>query len=227
MTIKNFEARNGRFETSAVVKNQVTKQREQRILGDCWQWKTNGQCSERDNCSFPHDVNKCAKMTQPNLSLNSFMPQDERKASRTRSPRENIPLVESLDGHARITSKGLAPIHSESGTLQNACSTRPRVVADLEKCSYAHSQVDEQPSKRSVAMLKKYELQDRTEQPVVDRDNRRESHHGPACWKKPTKHHNLWKRKPRFWKERPVVFRHPVVAARNQRKSSGWQSSWT
>ena len=39
---------------------------------------------------------------------------------------------------ARITSKELAPIHSvKSGILQNACSTRPRVVADLgKKCSY-------------------------------------------------------------------------------------------
>ena len=67
-------------------------------------------------------------------------------------------------GRARITSKELAPIHSvKNGILQNACSTRPRAVADLgEKCSYAHRQVDEQFSKRSkkngdksaVAMLK-------------------------------------------------------------------------
>ena len=49
-------------------------------------------------------------------------------------PEEGVPVVECLDGHARITSKELAPIHSvKSGTLQNACSTRPRVVADLGK----------------------------------------------------------------------------------------------
>ena len=34
---KNFEARIGNFEKNAVVKNQGTKQRVQRILGDCWQ----------------------------------------------------------------------------------------------------------------------------------------------------------------------------------------------
>ena len=47
-----------------------------------------------------------------------------------------------------------------------------------EKCSYAHRQVDEQPSERSkknddksaVAMLKKHELHDRTGQPVVNRE---------------------------------------------------------
>ena len=34
--------------------------------------------------------------------------------------------------------------------------------------------------KSAVAMLKKYELHDRTGQPVVDRDTRRESNHGPV-----------------------------------------------
>ena len=58
---KNFKARNGRFETSAVVKNQRVKQREQGSLGDCWQWKANRQCSKGDNCSFRHDTNKRAK----------------------------------------------------------------------------------------------------------------------------------------------------------------------
>ena len=37
-----------------------------RTLGDCWQWKTNGQCSEGDNCIVRHDINKRANMTQPN-----------------------------------------------------------------------------------------------------------------------------------------------------------------
>ena len=56
--IKNFEARNGNYETNAVVKNQLTKQCEQRTLGDCWQLEANGQCSKGDNCSFRHDTNK-------------------------------------------------------------------------------------------------------------------------------------------------------------------------
>ena len=41
-------------------------------------------------------------------------------------------MVECLDGLARITSKELAITHFvKSGTLQNACSTRPRVVVGL------------------------------------------------------------------------------------------------
>ena len=58
---RNFGARSGNYERNAVVKNQATKQRGQRILGDCWQWEANVQCSEGDNCSFRHDVNKRAK----------------------------------------------------------------------------------------------------------------------------------------------------------------------
>ena len=80
---KIFGARNGNYERNAVVENQGTKQHGQRILGDCWQWEANGQCSKGDNCSFRHDVNKRAKMTQPNPSPNSFMQQDESNASRT------------------------------------------------------------------------------------------------------------------------------------------------
>ena len=88
---KNLGARNGNYERNAVVKNPGTKQRGQRILGVCWQWKSNGQCSKGDNCSFRHDINKRTKMTQPNSSPNSFMQQKERNASRTRSPRGKSP----------------------------------------------------------------------------------------------------------------------------------------
>ena len=71
LRIKNFEARNGNYETNAVVKNQGTKQREQRTLGDCWQWKANGQCSKGDTCSFRRDINKRSKTTQPNRAPSS------------------------------------------------------------------------------------------------------------------------------------------------------------
>ena len=77
---KNFGIRNGNVEKNAVVKNQGTKQRVQRILVNCWQWETNEQCVKGDNCSFRHDVNKRGKMTQSNTSPNSFMQQNERKA---------------------------------------------------------------------------------------------------------------------------------------------------
>ena len=57
-----------------------------------------------------------------------------------------------------------------------------------------------------------------------------------TCWKERTERpvdqanqesKTKWKRRPRVRTGRPVVFRHSGVAARIQRKSSGWQSSWT
>ena len=149
-----------------MVKNQGTKQRVQRILGDCWQWKANGQCSKGDNCSFQHDINKRAKPTQPNPSPRSSTRQNERNASRTRSPRGRSPSGRM----SRWPRK-----HYLEGTCNNSFCERWHPPECLfyktksgcqfgEKCSYAHRQVDEQPSKRSkkngdksaVAMLKKY-----------------------------------------------------------------------
>ena len=58
---------------------------------------------------------------------------------KTKVPEEEVPVVECFDCHARITSKEFAPIHSvKSGTLHNACSTRPRAVADLGKSAHMH-----------------------------------------------------------------------------------------
>ena len=82
-------------------------------------------------------------------------------------------MVECLHGLARITSKELAITHYfvKSGTLQNAClfyKTKSG-CRFVEKCSYAHRQVDEQPTKRSkknddksaVAFLKKDDWHER------------------------------------------------------------------
>ena len=162
--MKNFEARNVNYETSAVVKNQRVKQREQRSPGDCWQWKANGQCSKGDNCSFRHDMNKRAKSTQPNPSPRSSTQQSVKNASRSRSPRgrspsgkmARLPCKDCLNG--TCTTPFCAKRHPPECLFyksENGCRSG-------EKCSYAHRQVDEQPCKRSknngdksaVAMLK-------------------------------------------------------------------------
>ena len=176
LRMKNFEARNGNYERNVVVKNQGTKQRGQRILGDCWQCEANGQCSRGDKCSFRHDINKRGKMTQSNPSPTSFMQQNERKASRTRSPREKVPVAECLDGFARITSKELASTHSvKSGTLQNAWSTRPRggKTARMHIVRLMNSRLKglkKNDGKSAVAMSKKNDWHENVWQPVVNRD---------------------------------------------------------
>ena len=137
---KNFGARSGNFEKNAVVKNQGTKQRVQRILGDCWQWETNGQCVKGNNCSFRHDMNKRGKSSPSNPSPNSFMRQNERKPSRTRSPRGKSPSGRMSRWPVRITLEELAITHFvKNGTLQNACTTRPRVVVGLGRSAHSHT----------------------------------------------------------------------------------------
>ena len=84
---------------------------------------------------------------------------------------EKVQAAECLDGLARITLEELATTHFvKKGTLQNACTSRPRAVVGFgEKCSFAHRQNDQQPTKRSkknddisaVAVLKKGNWQER------------------------------------------------------------------
>ena len=109
---KNFGSRNGNFEKNAVVKNQGTKQRVHRSLGDCWQWEFNGQCSKGDNCSFRHDINKRGKMTQSNTSPNSFMQQNERNASKTRSPKGRSPSGRMSRQHCEDGGEHSARCHT-------------------------------------------------------------------------------------------------------------------
>ena len=137
---KNFGIRNGNYERNAVVKNQGTKQRVQWILGDFWQWEANGQCSKGDHCLFRHDFNKRGKWhSQIRLRIVSCSRMREKRRE-PEVPEERVPVVECRDGLARITSEELAPIRSvESGTLQNACSTRPRAVVGLGRSARMHT----------------------------------------------------------------------------------------
>ena len=55
-------------------------------------------------------------------------------------PEEKVAVVECLDNLARITLEELAITHFvKGGTLQNACSTRPRAVASLGKSAHMHT----------------------------------------------------------------------------------------
>ena len=91
-------------------------------------------------------------------------------------PEEEVPVVERLDGLARITSKELAITHFVKKWHPPEClfyKTKSGCRFG-EKCSYAHRQVDEQPTKRSkknddksaVALLKKGDWHE--QRPVTD-----------------------------------------------------------
>ena len=92
-------------------------------------------------------------------------------------PEAGVPVVECLDGPARIISKELAPIHSvKSGILQNAFSPSWRMDADLGKSALTHidrlkNSRQKGPKKNgdksAAAMLKKNEQNYRTMRPAV------------------------------------------------------------
>ena len=89
-----------------------------------------------------------------------------------------------FDCRARITPKELAPLHSvKSGILQNACSTRPRVVADLGKSALMRiakltnslARSKKNGDKSAVVVLKKNEQNYRMGRPIVyDSSNTRQ-----------------------------------------------------
>ena len=95
-------------------------------------------------------------------------------------PEAGAPVVERLDGYARITLEELAICHFvENGTFQNACSTRSRVVAGLGKSARMHTVIlmntfvkgpKKNDDKSTVAMLKKNNWRENVRQPVVNLD---------------------------------------------------------
>ena len=110
-------------------------------------------------------------MTQWNPSPNSFMQQNERKTSRTRSPRGKSPSGRMSRWPCKDYLKGTCnnsfcerwhPPECLFYKTKSGCRFR-------EKCSYAHRQVDEQPTKMSkknddksaVAMLGKGDWHER------------------------------------------------------------------
>ena len=55
-------------------------------------------------------------------------------------PEVQVRVVECRDGLARITIEELAITHFvKDGTLQNACTTRPRVVVGLGRSAHSHT----------------------------------------------------------------------------------------
>ena len=87
LRLRNFDARNERKETGAVVTSRRRSSRIERRQGVCCQWKAKGQCSRGDHCSFRHDNYELAKPT-PKTAPSSEPPTPRgRSASRKRNIR--------------------------------------------------------------------------------------------------------------------------------------------
>ena len=129
-----------------------TKQRGQRTLGDCWQWETNGGSVLKETIAVSDTIWISVENRHSRILLRDLLRGRMREMHREpKVPEAEAQVEEYLDCPARITSKELAITHFvKSGTLQNACFHKTKSGCRFEeKCSYAHRQVDEQPSKRS------------------------------------------------------------------------------
>ena len=124
-----------------------------------------------DNCSFRHDINKRGKSSPLTPSPNSFMRQNERKPSRTRSPRGKSPSGRMSRWPCKDCLRGTCN-NSFCGKWHPPECLYYKTKSGCrfgEKCSFAHRQVDDQPTKRSktnddksaVAILKKGNWQER------------------------------------------------------------------
>ena len=88
LRLRTFDARNGRIETRAVVKNREGMSGVEGGKRTCYQWKEKGQCSKGDQCSFRHESNDSAHKPEHNAAtLSEPSVSRGRSVSRKRSIR--------------------------------------------------------------------------------------------------------------------------------------------
>ena len=132
---------------------------------------------QRRQLQFPTRYQLACKIDTPQTFSELFYAAEERNASRTKSPRGRSPSGRIARLPCKDYFKGTcANSFCENGILQNVCSTSRRMDADLGKSALMRiarfkNSLAKGPKKNgdksAVAMLKKHELHDRTERPVV------------------------------------------------------------
>ena len=135
---KNFGFRNGNFEKKrrgqeSGNKTSCTKN-SRRLLANV---KPTGSVLEETiaiSATISINVQKFHHQIRLRILSCSRMSENHRESE---VPEEKVPVVECLGDLARITSKEFAITHFvKGGTLQNACSTRPRVLVGLVKSAH-------------------------------------------------------------------------------------------
>ena len=162
--LRNFDARNEKIETGAVVTSRRGQKGVERGQGECYHWKAKKTVSRGDTCSFWHDEDKRAKPTPKTAPSSELPTQSCRNASRRkhlrgRSPSGKFARQPCKDYLTCICTKSPCdyrhPPECQLYRFESVCKFG-------DKCSLAHRQVEGQPSKkpkmdgdkRTVAMLK-------------------------------------------------------------------------
>ena len=123
LRIRNFDARHGRIETGAVVKNSKGMNGVEGGKGIRYQWREKGQCSQGDRCSFQHESNDRAQKPDDTAATPS-----EPSMTRGRS----VSKKRSMEGKC------------------NHSPTNVQILFEryLHAIALPHHKVDEQPNKK-------------------------------------------------------------------------------
>ena len=123
---RNFDARHGRIETGAVIKNRKGMSGVEGGKGICYQWKEKGQCSKGDQCSFWHESNDRAP--KPEHTAATFWAINGTRSKcveEKKYPEAIVTLVSFFDNRVDIISKVLARDRLVSvGILSNVNSLK-------------------------------------------------------------------------------------------------------
>ena len=128
LRLRNFDARNERIETGAVVTSRRGPSGFERDTGVCHQWKAKGQCSRGDQCSFRHDGYGRAKST-PKTAPSSEPP----------TPRGRSACKDFLKGNcSKFPCDCSHPPECQFYKSESGCKF-------CSKCPFPHRKVEEQP----------------------------------------------------------------------------------
>ena len=112
LRLRNFDARNQRIETGAVVTIRKGQRGVGRGQGECHQWKAKKDSGREETCSYRHDEDKRANRT-PKAAESSGSPTHRGwSASRKRTSECGVHFGGSLDSCAKTTRDVFAPNHS-------------------------------------------------------------------------------------------------------------------
>ena len=100
---RNFDARNEKIETGAVVTSRRGFSGIERGHGVRYQWKAKGQCSKGDKSSCRHDSYECAKSTPKSAPSSEPPTQRGRSVSSKQNLRGPSPSGSSLDSRAKTS----------------------------------------------------------------------------------------------------------------------------
>ena len=148
LRLRNFDARQVRIETGAVVKSRKEMSGAEGGKGICYQWKEKGQCSKGEPCSFQHESDDRAQKPEHTAATPSEPPVSRgRCVSKKKSIQGKSSHGSILRQPCRYYLKGTCtrspceywhPPECQVYTTESGCKAG-------DKCLFPHYKVDEQP----------------------------------------------------------------------------------